>query len=73
MSMRKVAAKNNASVVRASKPVGFVIGWRNFAKISAVEGIHMSAEMIAAFEEFDRMGLSAAQRRAILDKKYGQS
>lgn len=46
---------------------GLVIGRDRFAKISAVEGIELTAIMKERAEEFDRRGLSAEQRvRAIL-------
>jgi len=50
---------------------GFKVGRRAFAKISAVEGIHLSSEMAKDFSEFDRKGLSADQRRKAIARKYG--
>ena len=50
----------------------FTIGRNGFAKISAVEGIQITAAMEADFREFDRKGLSASQRRAVLAQKYGK-
>lgn len=64
--MRQTAAKSR----RPSK--GYIIGRRAFAKISAVEGIHLTAEMDADFREFDRQGLSADQRRKLIRQKYGK-
>ena len=46
------------------------IGRRGFAKISAVEGIALSRETEADFREFDRQGLSMAERRKALLRKY---
>ena len=43
--------------------VGFTLGRRSFAKISAVEGIHLGADMEQRFREFDRQGISASERR----------
>jgi hypothetical protein len=40
-----------------------VLGRRQFARISAVEGIRLSGAMKRAFAEFDRAGLSAEERR----------
>jgi hypothetical protein len=40
-----------------------VLGRGRFAKISEVEGVHLSGSMKRAFAEFDRQGLSAAERR----------
>ncbi|MGC8537062.1 MAG: hypothetical protein ACP5QR_16315 [Rhizomicrobium sp.] len=48
------------------------IGRRDFAKISAVEEIHLSARVEVYFAEFDRKGLSHAERRAALLRKYGR-
>ncbi len=48
------------------------IGRRGFAKISAVEGIALSRETEAVFREFDREGLSVAERRKALLRKYGR-
>lgn len=61
-----------ASPNRGAKTGPFKIGRGGFAKISAVEGMHISAAMKTDFEEFDRRGLSAAKRRATLSVKYGK-
>jgi hypothetical protein len=50
----------------------FIIGLESFAKISAVEGLHLSAEMKRRFREFDREGLSAEARRQRIIAKYGK-
>lgn len=53
----------------AKNTSGFVIGRARFAKISAVEGIALSADMQARAEQADRDGLSRDERRkAIIDK-----
>lgn len=57
------------STKRASK--GYVLGRARFAKISAIEGIRMTAAMEADFREFDRKGLPAESRRKVIGKKYG--
>lgn len=49
------------------------IGRSGFAKISAVEGIHLSPEMLADFREFERNGLSHAARRKAIIGKYGKT
>ena len=41
------------------------------AKLNAIEGITVSQETSRAFAEFDRLGLSAAQRRLRLMKQFG--
>jgi hypothetical protein len=46
-----------------------LIGRAEFAKISEVEGVRLTADMKQAIAEFDRQGLSAAERRqAIIDR-----
>jgi hypothetical protein len=47
------------------------IGRDSFSKISAVEGIRTSPRVEKDFREFDRQGLSAAERRRALASKYG--
>jgi len=51
---------------------GYTIGRQGFAKISAIEGIRITAAMDADFHEFERNGLSAAERRKVIAKKYGK-
>ncbi len=55
-----------------SRTSRFKIGRRGFAKISAIEGIHASRELEADFHEFNRQGLSAAERRLLLARKYSR-
>lgn len=52
---------------------GYTIGRHGFAKISALEGIHLSDAMDADFREFDRNGLSAEERRKVIRRKYGKA
>ena len=48
---------------------GFVLGRNRFARISAVKGIQLTAEMRAMLDGFDREGLVHADRRqAILSR-----
>jgi hypothetical protein len=54
------------------KSAAFTIGLADFAKISAVEGLHLSAEMKRMFREFDRQNLSAEERRRRIIAKYGK-
>jgi hypothetical protein len=49
-----------------------VLGRARFAKISAVEGIHLSSEMRKDLLDFDRQGLTAAERRKRIAKRYGK-
>lgn len=48
----------------------FVLGQERFAKISAVEGVVVTAEMKKRAKEFDRLGLSPAERRREILKVY---
>jgi len=50
----------------------FVLGRARFAKISAVEGIHLTRDMQRDFEDFDKQGLSAEERRKRIAQKYGK-
>ena len=57
---------------KTSKSSGkYTIGRSSFAKISEVEGIQQSRRLEDDFREFERQGLSAAERRRILRDKYG--
>lgn len=51
---------------------GYVLGRARFAKISAIEGIRMTAAMEADFREFERKDLPAEDRRKVIGKKYGK-
>jgi hypothetical protein len=42
------------------------------AKISSIEGVHLTDEMNRDFREFDRRGLSAEERRDAITRKYGK-
>jgi hypothetical protein len=54
------------------KPISakFVIGRERFAQISAVEGIKPTAAMKKRAAEFERQGLSPAERRREIIKVY---
>lgn len=52
---------------------GHMIGRKGFAKISAVEGIRLTAAMEADFRAFEKKKLSASERRKILAVKYGKA
>lgn len=51
---------------------GFILGWRNFEKISAVEGLIFPDEMKDLFEEFERKNLPPAERRRVIAQRYGK-
>jgi len=70
--MRKSALSRPDSATRA-RPSGFVLGRDRFARISAVEGIELTADMRAALEDFDREGLSAAERRRAILRRFAPS
>jgi hypothetical protein len=57
----------------SQKPASFVLGRKTWTKISAVEGIELSKEAKAMFAEFDRLGLSPAERREQIIKKYSRA
>jgi hypothetical protein len=60
-----------APVNRTSKQTGhFVLGRDRLEKISAVEGIKTSAATKRMFAEFDRKGLTPAQRRKAIFEKH---
>ena len=49
---------------------GLTLGLEGFAWISAVEGIKLSPESLEMFAEFDRLGLSDAERRKLIIEKH---
>lgn len=50
--------------------VGFTLGRKGFAKISAVEGICLGADMEQRFREFDSQGISASERRKSIVRAF---
>jgi hypothetical protein len=62
---------NKISKKPSQKGVGFSFTLDEFEKISAVEGITLSAELKDDFASFDRQGLSNEKRRQIIAEKYG--
>ena len=50
----------------------YTVGRQRFAKISAVEGIRTSRRVDQDFRDFDKKGLSPAERRRELASKYGR-
>jgi hypothetical protein len=65
--------RTNGSARRViGKSAAFTIGLADFERISAVEGLHLSAEMKRMFREFDRQNLSAEERRRRIVAKYGK-
>jgi hypothetical protein len=70
MWYNKAMAKVTKSPKRTSG--SYTIGRKGFSKISAVEGIKPSQRVDEDFREFDRQGLSPAERRRALARKYGE-
>ena len=60
----------NKRVTRGSKTGRFVVGMARYEKISAVEGIRLSADMKRRAEEFDRQGLTPEERRRAIVKAH---
>jgi hypothetical protein len=54
---------------RTAKGV-LTLGRERFAKISAVEGIELTADMRARAVEFDRLGIAPAKRRHAIILAY---
>jgi hypothetical protein len=50
----------------------FTLGRNAMASISAVEGVHLTADMQRDFRDFDHRGLSAGKRRRAIAGKYGK-
>lgn len=48
----------------------FTLGRAAFAKISAVEGICLSADMEQRFRDFDRQGVTASDRRKSIVRMF---
>ena len=65
--------RQSVSKSRKRAASGLTIGRRAFARISAVEGIHLSRDMERELDEFDRQKLSAEGRRQAIAKKYGKA
>jgi hypothetical protein len=55
---------------RSGRASGLTLGRERFAKISAVEGIEVTPRMKRRAAEFDRRGLSAAERRRSIVRAY---
>ena len=55
----------------ASSRTGYILGWEDFARISAVEDIRYTRQMIADFRDFEKRKVPAAERRLLLARKYG--
>jgi hypothetical protein len=67
VSMKK---KGSPHKLGRSAKSGMIIGRERFAKISAVEGIRLTAPMKKRQAEFDRRGLSGDERRRRIRQAY---
>ena len=56
---------------RKVAPPRLTIGLAGFAKVSAIEGLHLTRDMKRTFSTLERQGVSAAQKRAVIIKRYG--
>ena len=57
---------------RLTKARGVTLGLVGFAKISAVEGITLRTSTRKMFADFDRRGLSPAERRRAIFEKHAK-
>ena len=63
---------NAAKLKRPTKARGVTLGLTGFAKISAVEGITLRTSTRKMFADFDRRGLSPAERRRAIFEKHAK-
>jgi len=63
-------AKQKKTVAKSAKTGRFVIGSAGFGKISAVEGIRMTAEMKKRASEARAKGLTAEEYRRKIVRSY---
>jgi len=66
--------KKRASISRRRRTAKGVLtlGRERFAKISAVEGIELTADMRARAAEFDRRGMAAEERRRSIIRAHSK-
>ena len=67
------AAMREAVPPKSGRFIGrgrFVVGRESFARISAVEGVALTAEMREVLDQFDRAGLTAAARQNAIRKWF---
>jgi hypothetical protein len=70
MCYNVLMAKQKKPVAKGAKTGGFVVGRARFAKISAVEGIHLTASMEKRAAEAGRKGLTADEYRRTIIRSY---
>jgi hypothetical protein len=66
-------ARSKPSRADRSRSGDFTLGRDGFARISAVEGITLTADMRDMMNRFDREGLSAAERRRAIISRFAPS
>jgi hypothetical protein len=62
--------KRGAPPTRERNRSATILGRERFAKISAVEGIELTADMQKRAADFDRRGLSGEERRRMIIRAY---
>jgi hypothetical protein len=65
-----VKAKKITEAKKTAKSKTLTLGLVGFTKISAVEGITLRSSTKKMFADFDRRGLSAAERRREIFEKH---
>jgi hypothetical protein len=66
MNVKRAGSAKDAAEA-AARPL---ISREAFAKISEVEGIHLSGEAMSLFEEFDRLRLTPEERRRAIIGRF---
>jgi hypothetical protein len=67
-----VKAKKSTKASGPAKAKTLTLGLVGFAKISAVEGVTLRASTKKMFADFDRRGLSPAERRREIFEKHAK-
>jgi hypothetical protein len=67
-----VTAKKATKAEKHTESKTLTLGLVGFAKISAVEGITLRSSTKRMFADFDRRGLSAAERRREIFEKHAK-
>lgn len=65
MSEKRTAGKHRG-------PTGNILGLAAFEKISAVEGIRLTAGLKRDLRAMDRQKMPASDRTRLIDRKYGK-
>lgn len=63
-------AKQKKPVAKGAKAGGFIVGRARFAKISAVEGIHLTPVMEERASEAGRKGLTSEEYRRTIVRSH---